>query len=461
MPKKIYFLFFVSLLTLTFSFAQSKEDKKLSKSIDELITSRLNRISPGCAILISKNGQIFYQKAFGTANLELKVPAMPDMIFRIGSITKQFTAVSILQLVEQGKIYLNDSLQKYIKDFPPKGHTITIENLLTQTSGIPDYFNLELNLPNPFRIDISAKQIVDSIKIQQLAFTPSSKFEYSNSNYFLLGYIIEQVSGLSYADYLQKNIFDPTGLTNTYYDIPTKIIPNRANGYDKTDTSYSNADFISMAAFYSAGALMSNTGDLNKWNHALYNEKILKKETILKAHEPFKLLDGKLSEYGYGWFIRKIEESKTIEHGGSIFGFRAEEIFLPNEKIFVTGLFNCRQTNNDEQELCYDIVKLMLGKPLIKEITLPDEIISRNVGTYKNDQYNQTMTIQKGGDGRLYCTLSNGTGTNMVLFAQNETLFLLPEVKRIRTTLEFVVENGKATKIIWTQENKGEFKRID
>lgn len=461
MPKKIYSLFLVSLLTLTFSFAQSKQDKKLVQSIDDLIASRLKIISPGCAILISKNGQILYQKAFGTANLELNVPVKPDMIFRIGSITKQFTAVSILQLVEQGRISLNDSIQKYIKDFPTKGQSITIENLLTQTSGIPDYLNLELNLPNPFRIDISTKQIVDSIKKQQLLFTPFSKFEYSNSNYFLLGYIIEQVSGLSYAEYLKNNIFDPIGLTNTYYDTPTKIIPNRANGYEKADTSYSNADFISMSTFYSAGALMSNTEDLNKWNNALYNGKILKKETIEKAHQSFKLSDGKKSEYGYGWFIRNIDESKTIEHGGNIFGFRAEQIFLPNENIFVAGLFNCRQSNNDEQELCYDIVKLMLGKPLIKEIPMPDKLLNLYVGTYKNDQYNQSMTIQKGGDGRLYCTLSNGTGTNMVLFAQNETLFLLPEVKRIRTTLQFVVENGKATKIIWSQENTGEFKRMD
>lgn len=461
MSKKICLFSLVLSLAFTFSFAQSKQERVLSKSIDELIIGRLNRISPGCVILISKNGEVFYHKAFGSANLELNVPTRPDMIFRIGSITKQFTAVSILQLAEHGRLSLTDSIQKYIEYFPRKGQAITIENLLTQTSGIPDYLNFEFNLPNPFRIDIPVKQIVDSIKKQQPEFIPSSKFEYSNSNYFLLGYIIEQVSGLSYSEYLKKNIFDPLGLTNTYYDFPSKIISNRVNGYEKTDTTYTNADFISMAAFYSAGALMSNTADLNKWNNALYNGKILKKETIEKAQQPFRLLDGKLSEYGYGWFIRKIDESKTIEHGGNIFGFRAEEIFLPNENIYVTGLFNCRQRNTDEQELCYDIVKLMLGKPLTKEITLKEEIINRYVGTYKSDLYNQLITIQKGGDGRLYCTLSNGTGTNMVLFAQNETLFLLPEVKRIRTTLQFVVENGKTTKIIWAQENTGEFIKID
>lgn len=461
MIQKPHLLFLISFFALTLSFGQTKQDKQLIKSIDDLIAKRLDRISPGCAVLISKKGQIFYQKAFGIANLELNVPTQPNMIFRIGSITKQFTAVCILQLVEQGKISLNDSIQKFIRDSPSKGHTVTVENLLSQTSGITDYLNLDFNVPNPFRIDFSPKQVVDSIKKQVLEFTPSSKFAYSNSNYFLLGYIIEQVSGLSYPEYLKQNIFNPAGLTNTYYDIPTKVIPNRVNGYEKSENRYSNADFISMAGFYSAGALIANTEDLYKWNEALINGKILKKETLDKAYRPYKLSDGTTSEYGYGWFIRNLAGSKTIEHGGSVFGFRAEEIFLPNENIYVTGLFNCRQLNNDEQELCYDIVRLMLGKSLAKEITLSDEILNKYIGTYKNDQYNQTMKIEKGADGRLYCTLSNGTGVNMILSAQSETLFVLPQVKRVHTTIQFVVENGKAVKIIWTQENTGEFKRIE
>lgn len=461
MNKKFIILFLATLASLSLSFAQTKEEKKLIKSIDELISNRLNRIAPGAAILVSKNGQLLYERGFGLANVELNVLVKPNMLFRIGSITKQFTAVAILQLMEKGKLSLSDSIQKYMTDFPWKGHTITIENLLTQTSGIPDYLNFELNLPNPFRIDLSTKQIIDSIKKQPLSFSPNSKFDYSNSNYFLLGNIIEQVSGIPYPTYLRQEIFEPIGLTQTYYDEPHKIIPNRVNGYEKKDTNYINADFISMSTFFSCGGLISTTEDLNKWNNSLNNEKLLKKETIEKAQQPFKLSNGNYSEYGYGWFIRNLEGSKTVEHGGNIFGFRAAEIYLPSEQIFVTGLFNCRQTNTDEQELCYDIVKLILGKSLIKEIALKDDILNRYVGTYTNEQYKQTMTIQKGGDGRLYCTLSNGTGTNMVLFAQNETLFILPEVKRIRTTLEFVVENGKASKIIWTQENKGEFKRVD
>lgn len=206
---------------------------------------------------------------------------------------------------------------------------------------------------------------------------------------------------------------------------------------------------------------MSNTEDLYKWTTAVNNYQLLSKETLDKALQPYKLTDGKLSEYGYGWFIRDLAGSRTIEHGGSIFGFRSEEIYLPNEKIFITGLFNCRQLNNDEQLLCYDIARAMLGKPLQKDITLSDEIQNRYVGIYKNDQYNVKLTIHKGPNNKLYGDLSNGSGVNMVLLAESETLFVLPQVKRIHTTLEFVVENGKAVKIIFSQENKGEFRRIE
>ena len=460
MSKRIYLLI-ASFLVLSVSLSQTKQDKQTIKTIDELIRKRLDKISPGCAVLISTNGKILYNKAYGLADLELNVQAQPNMVFRIGSITKQFTAVAILQLVEQGKLSLKDSLQKFITDFPSKGYTITIENLLTQTSGITDYLDLEFHLPNPFRIDFPPKQIIDSLKKQPLEFIPSSKFAYSNSNYFLLGYIIEQASGLSYPDYVEKNIFVPLGLSHTYYDNPTKIIPNRAKGYEKEDIKYSNVDFISMAGFYSAGGLMSNTEDLYKWNTAINSFKILKEETVDNAFQPYKLADGKFSEYGYGWFIRNLEGSKTIEHGGNIFGFRAQTIYLPKEDIFIAALFNCRQRNNDEQLLCYDIARLLLGKSLIRDIPLSDEILNRYVGVYKNEQYKVTLTVRKGSDQKLYCDLSNGTGTNMVLWAQSETLFVLPQVKRIYTTLQFVTENGKATKVIWSQENTGEFIRIE
>ncbi len=439
---------------------QSKLSKQVTKQIDELLTKRLDAIAPGCAVLIAKNGQIVYNKAFGQADLERRVPVQPTMVFRIGSLTKQFTAVALLQLVEQGKIALTDSLQKFIKGFPGKGRVITIEHLLTQTSGIPDYLNLEFHIPNPFRYDFPTRQIVDSIRHQPLSFIPGSKFEYSNSNYFLLGYLIEQVSGLSYPEYLKQKIFDPIGLTHTYYEGPASIMPNRVQGYEKTENAYHTADFISMTLFYSAGGLISTTEDLFRWNEALRQGILLKKETLEKAFRPYTLGDGTVSDYGYGWFIRKLEGTTSIEHGGSIFGFRSEAIFLPRKNIYVVGLFNGRQQNTDEQDLCYELVKLILGKSVSPERMVGAELVDRYVGTYKNEQYQETLKIEKRPDGRLACTLSNGSGTNMVLSAQSETLFVLPQIRRILTTIEFVVEKGRAVKLIWKQENTGEFIRI-
>ncbi|GAB3511006.1 hypothetical protein GCM10027341_50010 [Spirosoma knui] len=461
MSKKTQLLFFTVWMIATVGFGQSKLNKHVTKQINDLVTNRLNDIAPGCAILIAQNGQIVYNKAFGHASLELQVPVRPTMVFRIGSITKQFTAVALLQLVEQGKIALTDSLQKFIKGYPKKGRVITIEHLLTQTSGIADYLNLESNVPNPFRIDFPTRQIVDSIRHQPLSFVPGAKFEYSNSNYFLIGYLIEQVSGLSYPDYLKQKIFDPIGLTHTYYEVPATIVPNRVQGYEKIENEYQNADFISMALFYSAGGLISTTEDLFRWNEAIRKGLLLKKETLKNVFRPYTLADGTLSDYGYGWFIRKLGGSQSIEHGGSIFGFRSEAIFLPQENVYVVGLFNGRQLNTDEQELCYDLTKLMLGKSAFAEMSLEAEIVNRYVGTYKNAQYRETLKIEKRSDGRLACTLSNGSGTNMVLSAQSETKFVIPQVRKVPTTIEFVVENGRAVKLIWKQENTGEFIRVE
>lgn len=209
------FVFLCLLLILqTNSYGQNKQDKKIVTALDELIPKRLPLIAPGCVVLIAKKGDIIYKKAFGIANLELNIPMHSDMIFRIGSITKQFTAIAILQLAEQGKIFLEDSIQKFIPDFPYKGYTITIENLLTQTSGIKDYMTIANSADD--RTNYTPKQGVDYFKKESLEFKPGSQFKYSNSNYYLLGYILEVVTGESYANYLQQNIFSKAGLSHTY-----------------------------------------------------------------------------------------------------------------------------------------------------------------------------------------------------------------------------------------------------
>lgn len=460
--NKIISILFSSFLILSAVQGQSKEDKQLIKNLDGLISEKFNSVAPGCAVLVAKKGQVIYEKGFGTANIELNVPMRPEMIFRIGSITKQYTAIAILQLVEQGKISLQDSIQTYIKSFPYKGHTITIENLLTHTSGIKDYEQLDSHISNAIRIEFPVKQIIDNLANLPLDFIPSTKYSYSNSNYFMLGYIIQEVSGKSYKDYLLEKIFKPAGLSNTFYDSPTQLITNRASGYTKNSSNYNNVDYISMSLVYSAGALLSNVSDLFKWHQALYSHKLVKKETLVKAFTPFKLNDGQLAEYGHGWFIKDWKGTKSIGHGGAIDGFRSWEIYFPEQDVFFTMLFN--SDNDSFFNLFEDISTLVIGKSLqtsYKDLRVSDSILSSYVGKYKfPEDSTQFIKVYKR-DNRLFAELSNGSGNNMTMLAQSETLFYLPDVRRIPTTIEFIIETGKVKGMYWTQEKRHEGRKTE
>jgi CubicO group peptidase (beta-lactamase class C family) len=442
------------------TFGQNKQDKELIGLLDKTIRDKYQEAAPGCAVLVAKKGQVLLEKGYGLANLELTVPMKSEMVFRIGSITKQFTAVAILQLVDKGVLSVNDSIQKFVKDFPYKGKTITIENLLTHTSGIKGYEQLDARIPNAIRVDFAAKTVIDSLGKLPLDFLPGSKYHYSNSNYFLLGYIIEQVTGKSFQQFLKENILEPAGLTSTFYDSFTQIIPNRASGYTKSDGKYWNADYISMSLVYSAGALVSSVADLYKWHQALYKGKLVKKETLSKAMTPYKLADGKETEYGYGWFIRTDIGFRSIGHGGGIDGFRAMEIYYPEKDIFIALLCNSEQQAAMEQ-LYQSIADLTLDiKSDFKEVKLSDKTLDSFVGTYKNDKHNVSIKIYKA-NGRIYGDLSNGTGSNMVFLPVTETKFLLPDIRRIKTTAEFIKENNKVIKVIMTQESPFEFIKVD
>jgi CubicO group peptidase (beta-lactamase class C family) len=443
---KLFLLFIIFFLLLSNSYAQNSSDKEIPKELDSLIAQRYPNVSPGCEILVMKKGDTLYRKAYGLANMELNVPMRPEMIFRIGSITKQYTAVAILQLVEQGKISLQDSIQKFITEFPNKGQTITIGNLLTHTSGISDYGALDFHIPNAIRIDFPTKQIIDSLDQLPLEFTPGSKFSYSNSNYFLLAYIIQEVSGKSYMEYLTENIFEPASLSHTYYDSPTEIIAGRVNGYSKINSKYYNAGYISMSLVFGAGALLSNVDDMYKWHEALYHGKLIKLETLQKAFTPFKLSNGTSSEYGYGWFIKNRNGSKSIEHSGGIDGFQSDEIYFPEQDIFIATLYNSVNEGGSDMSfmaLDNDIATLCLGKQLEKSISVDTEELKKYVGVYESDpQHPAIITLE---NGQLQMEAKAGGLPKSPLFAKSKNVFFL---KVIDAEIEFAKENNKVTELI-------------
>jgi CubicO group peptidase (beta-lactamase class C family) len=294
---------------------------------------------PGGVFMVAKNGKAIYQKAFGKANLESDVQTTPDNVFQLGSMTKQFTAIAVLMLEEQGKLDVMAPVSRYIPDYP-SGDKITIHHLLTHTSGIKDFTKMK-SLSTITLKDMTPAAMVDFFKNEPVDFLPGEKFEYNNSGYVLLGYIIELVSGETYEHFIEKHIFDKAGMSQSYYASDRRIIHKRAYGYHKKEYGYVNKTMISFSIPFSSGSLMSTANDMLKWQNALNKHQLLNAEETKKAFNKYKLNNGEEFAYGYGWHIREINGVPSREHGGSIFGFKTMGIYIPGEDIYVIGLSNC------------------------------------------------------------------------------------------------------------------------
>jgi CubicO group peptidase (beta-lactamase class C family) len=316
-------------------FAQS-----LDKAITGLIRTEIGDDNgPGGVFMVAQHGKPIFQKAFGKANLELDVPMNTANVFQIGSMTKQFTAVAILMLEHDGKLKIIDPVSIYIPDYP-NGDNITIWHLLSHTAGIKDFTKMK-GLQNIATKQMSNEQMVDFFKDEPVDFAPGEKFEYNNSGYVLLGYLIELVSGQPYQEFIEKRIFQAIGMTHSYFATDRLLIPNRAHGYHLKEYGYVNKTSINFSVPGASGSLMSNLEDLLKWQNALNRSALLPQEVVQKAFERNKLNDGTEITYGFGWHIRDIDGIRTWEHGGSIFGFKSMGVYIPSRDIYAVGLTNC------------------------------------------------------------------------------------------------------------------------
>lgn len=331
--------------------------QNFAEKVDRIIQTEFNeKDGSGGVFLISKKGKPIYEKAFGLSNLELNVKLQPNNVFQIGSMTKQFTAVAILLLEQDGKLNTSDYISKYIPDYP-NGNKISIHNLLTHTSGIKDFTKTK-GLSEIAQKEMTPKMMVDFFKNEPVDFQPGEKFEYNNSGYVVLGYIIELVSGKTYEDFIQLNIFDKIGMNNSYYATDRKVIKNRAYGYHQKSCGYVNKSVISFSVPYASGSLMSTLEDMLKWQNSLNKNLLLNQKETAKAFTKYKLNNGEEFEYGYGWHLKNINGIPTREHGGSIFGFKSMAVYIPSEDIYVLGFSNC--DCNSPTQIVKDIAELAL-----------------------------------------------------------------------------------------------------
>lgn len=341
--KKSIQLFAVCLLVQLFTFTVSAQDK--AKQIEQLLSTCNQNGQFNGSALVAENGKIIFKKGFGSANMEWNIPNQTDTKFRLGSVTKQFTALLIVKLAEEGKIKLDVPITTYLPDYPKaNGDKITIHHLLTHTSGIPNYTASPNFFKDKSKNPYTPEEFVKTFSSLPLDFAPGEKFNYSNSGYFLLGYIIEKITGKSYEQYLQEVIFTPLNMVNSGYDHSDIILKNRAAGYEKKGKTIVNTPYIDMSVPYAAGSLYSTVEDLYLWDQALYTTKLLSQSSMDLLFKPYILIGGDES-YGYGWFVSEPTvgakgKVKIVEHGGGINGFNTILSRIPANKNFIVLLNN-------------------------------------------------------------------------------------------------------------------------
>ncbi len=308
--------------------------------IDNLLQQEMSdhRI-PGMALAIIHRGVAVKTACYGLANLELGTPVKTNTVFEIGSITKQFTATCILLLQQQGKLSVEDRIARHLKDTPATWTNITIRHLLTHTSGIRSYTGLE---GFEWRRHLTQTQFIKAIGEQELEFPPGESWKYSNSGYSLLGYVVENVSGTNYWQFLRYQILRPLGMNATTDRNPGTILTNRAAGYEQTNRTHINRDY-DLTDIFSAGALVSTAGDLAKWSAALDSTILLTPESKALLWKRQVLNNGEPTKYGLGWFIETVEGHPVNGHGGATSGFSASIQRFPDSDLTVILL-----TNTDE-----------------------------------------------------------------------------------------------------------------
>lgn len=312
----------------------------LEQTIDELIQPYLDSLQiAGVAVGVQQQGSLLHKKAYGYADLNWNTPLTIEANFEIGSVTKQFTSVAVLQLVAEGKLALDDDFTKYI-DYDTKGKTVTIYHLLTHTSGIESYTDTEV-FGNIALFDLPRDTLLRMMEALPFDFEPGTALIYNNTGFYILGLIIEEISGQSYETYLDENVFSKAGMANTYYCDESKVVSKKAYGYSLSENGLKKADYIDHQWPFAGGSLCSTIGDLLKWNQALHkDQKLLASKDYETLIEVTQLNGGAKARYAKGLIIDELEGNNRIQHGGGIPGFLSTLQYYPEEDLSIAVLIN-------------------------------------------------------------------------------------------------------------------------
>lgn len=387
---------------------------QVSRFAEQLLHDTYPADGPGAAVLVNRDGEVLFRGARGMASLELGVPLSADQSFRIGSITKQFAAATLLKLVDAGKLELDDPLSKFLPKYPG-GDKITVRQLLDHTSGVKSYTDLPEVMGGTIRNDLSTEALVATFKDLPVNFAPGEQWAYNNSGYVLVGAVIEVISGKPWFVQLHDSLLVPSGLKHTVYGANDRLIPQMASGYTVRDGGWAPMAFLSMTQPHAAGALVSTVDDLHGWNLALHGGKLLDPPT----HTAMTTPAGKALAAGYGFGIGRgsLRGHVKYEHGGGIFGFSSFLMYVPDQRLSVVVLQNADSTLNgkgEPQRLAVLLGAFALGDPYpeTKPITVSQEVLQEAEGVYRIDPDN--TRVLRVVDGKLTAQRTGGERLNLL-----------------------------------------------
>jgi len=380
------------LIIFTVCFINYANAQSIPQKIDELIQAYVKVNKFNGTVLVAQKGNVLFEKGYGYRDAGKRLPNDGNTIFQLASISKQFTATAILKLVELKKMSLTDKLSKFYPGYP-KGDSITIENLLTHTSGIFD-FTRESSKQNTFTL----MQMIDRFKNKPFDFAPGKGWNYSNSNYTLLAYIISKVSGMSYEQAVRKYIFEPLQMTHSGFDFRNLNDRNKATGYSILNDSTQKAVNIGDSTItVGCGSIYASATDLYKWHEGLQQYKIVSRDLMEKAYTSFSV------NYGYGWVIDSLYGKRIVFHGGGIDGFTTHISRVTGDDICIILLNNTEHVNT--QYVAKKILAILYNQPYRltvlrsekKEVLLPTASLQRHVGTYKDPLSGRVLIISVDG----------------------------------------------------------------
>lgn len=404
--------------------------------------------APGFSVAVARDGEVVFQKSYGMADVEMGVEATPDTVYRIGSITKQFTAAAVMRLVEQGKLSLDDPITKHLPDFPTQGHAVTIRHLLNHTSGIANYTRVVKNpLDRDFRLDMTYADMIELVGKAPFDFAPGERWQYNNTAYWLLSETVTRAGGMPYDEFLEKELLRPNGLEQTLVADHREIVPNRAEGYHyEGPDALTNAPFISINVPGGGGAISSTVGDLARWAHLLHTGKVVSAESYKLMTTPTKLADGKTETEGFGLHLEDRHGRRAITHGGNISGFTSDMAYYPESGVSIAVLVNVGNTiRADEVEAAVARVALGVEGPI--DLPLTPEQLAGYVGEYVVERGGRTFEFKvTSQNGRLRSQMPGSSGT--FLRNQGEHVFIPTIDEDVRLIFEVTDDRAVAVRLI-------------